>query len=105
MVRGKKKLLESVIVIVEGLPEVGVTLWVSQLPKLLFFLIFYQINDIFGSETIINNAGTPLEHDYVNTNSLPEVGVALLVAQLLKLLFFLIFHSSNGTWGLKNDSY
>ena len=65
--------------------------------KIAVFLDFYQINDIFGSETIVNNAGTPLEHDYVNTNSLPEVGVALLVAQLLKLLFFLIFHSSNGT--------
>jgi hypothetical protein len=50
----------------------------AQLPKLLFFWFFLPKKLHFLiQKKIVTNAGTPLKYDFIITNSLPEVGVAL----------------------------
>ena len=96
-------------IITNSILEVGVALWVAQLPKLLFSFFFWPKNGTFGLKKVVTNAVLPLNYDFIITNSLPEVvvalWVALWVAQLPKLLFFLFFCQINGTFWFLKDSY
>jgi len=45
--------------------------------KIAVFLFFWPKNGTFGLKKVVTNAVLPLNYDFIITNSLPEVVVAL----------------------------
>ena len=101
MVKGRKRLLEYLLIILEGPPEVGVALWVAQLPKLLFFLFFCQINGTFWLKKDSYQCRDTFEVWFHHHKWPTGSGCGAMSGAIDKIAVFLVFFPQNGTFWLK----